>query len=83
LLILSCLCATVPPLSTSPTTGRPQIHVHCVVEERRTRPEPENPRGITRGVARAELDGVVLAGTRAPIPLKDDGATHRVHVILG
>lgn len=43
----------------------------------------ENPRGVTRGVARVELDGVALAGTRAPIPLEDDGATHRVHVILG
>lgn len=42
----------------------------------------ENPRGVTRGVARVELDGVALGGTRAPIPLKDDGATHRVHVIL-
>ncbi len=24
-----CLCATVLPLSTSPTTGRPTIHAHC------------------------------------------------------
>ena len=43
----------------------------------------ENPRGVSRGVARVELDGVALADTRAPIPLVDDGATHRVRVILG
>jgi cyclic beta-1,2-glucan synthetase len=43
----------------------------------------ENPRGVTRGVARVDLDGVALAGNRAPIPLADDGATHQVRVILG
>jgi cyclic beta-1,2-glucan synthetase len=43
----------------------------------------ENPHGVSRGVARTELDGVVLPGTRAPIPLADDGTTHRVRVILG
>jgi cyclic beta-1,2-glucan synthetase len=43
----------------------------------------ENPRGVTRGVARVELDGVALAENRAPIPLADDGASHRVRVILG
>ena len=43
----------------------------------------ENPRGVSRGVARVELDGVALADTRAPVPLADDGATHRVRVTLG
>ncbi len=43
----------------------------------------ENPRGVSRSVTRVELDGVALADTRAPIPLADDGATHRVRVILG
>ncbi|MFI5394795.1 MAG: GH36-type glycosyl hydrolase domain-containing protein [Candidatus Binatia bacterium] len=43
----------------------------------------ENPRGVSRGVSHAELDGAVLAEPRAPIPLADDGATHRVRVILG
>jgi len=42
----------------------------------------ENPRGATRGVSSAELDGVPLE-EGAKIPLIDDGATHRVHVILG
>jgi cyclic beta-1,2-glucan synthetase len=43
----------------------------------------ENPRGVSRGVARVELDGVALAETHAPIPLADDGATHRVRIVLG
>jgi cyclic beta-1,2-glucan synthetase len=43
----------------------------------------ENPRGVSRGVTRVEVDGVAMAGTGAPIPLKDDGATHRVRVVLG
>jgi cyclic beta-1,2-glucan synthetase len=41
-----------------------------------------NPRGVARGVSRVELDGRVLAGAAA-IELADDGATHRVHVVLG
>ena len=43
----------------------------------------ENPKGVSRGVASAELDGVPLAGEGASVPLTDDGATHHVRVILG
>jgi cyclic beta-1,2-glucan synthetase len=50
----------------------------------------ENPHGATRGVASVELDGIpldaILGGTptaRAELPLVDDGATHRVRVVLG
>ena len=43
----------------------------------------ENPHGVSRGVASAELDGVRLAPGTAAISLADDGATHRVLVILG
>jgi len=43
----------------------------------------ENPRGVSRGVASAELDGQVLMGGGSAIPLADDGATHRVRVVLG
>ena len=49
----------------------------------------ENPHGATRGVVSLELDGisiVTLARTptaRAELPLVDDGATHRVRVVLG
>ncbi|MBF6606333.1 MAG: hypothetical protein IVW53_12195 [Chloroflexi bacterium] len=43
----------------------------------------ENPQGVSRGVASAELDGLVLSAGGAAIPLVDDGATHRVRVVLG
>jgi cyclic beta-1,2-glucan synthetase len=42
----------------------------------------ENPHGTTRGVSSAELDGTPLE-EKVEIPLADDGATHRVRVILG
>ena len=43
----------------------------------------ENPGGVCRGVVQAELDGVALSENEARIPLADDGATHRVRVVLG
>jgi cyclic beta-1,2-glucan synthetase len=43
----------------------------------------ENPGGVCRGVARVELDGVALAEGRLRVDLVDDGATHRVRVVLG
>lgn len=43
----------------------------------------ENPLGVSRGVASAELDARTLTGRGATIPLVDDGATHRVRVVLG
>ena len=43
----------------------------------------ENPQGVSRGVAASELDGQALTGGGAAIPLADDGATHRVRVVLG
>ncbi|HEX7950429.1 MAG TPA: glucoamylase family protein [Candidatus Limnocylindrales bacterium] len=43
----------------------------------------ENPRGVSRGVESAEVDGRVLPGPGAAIPLVDDGGVHRVRVILG
>ncbi|MBS1105081.1 MAG: phosphorylase, partial [Deltaproteobacteria bacterium] len=43
----------------------------------------ENPRGVCRGVTRLELDGEALPSTSAGIPLADDGAVHRVRVVLG
>jgi len=42
----------------------------------------ENPRGVNRGVSYAELDGEPLPQGPVRIPLADDGATHRVRVIL-
>jgi cyclic beta-1,2-glucan synthetase len=50
----------------------------------------ENPRGVSRGVVHLELDGKDLEvdGKAQPvgtvsIPLADDGALHRVRVVLG
>jgi cyclic beta-1,2-glucan synthetase len=43
----------------------------------------ENPQGVSRGVASAEVDGQAMTGAGAAIPLADDGATHRIRVVLG
>jgi cyclic beta-1,2-glucan synthetase len=42
----------------------------------------ENPRGVSRGVARVEFDGKAVPGP-ANIPLADDGLEHHILVILG
>ena len=42
----------------------------------------ENPRRVSRGVTRVELDGTALR-PEAHVDLADDGATHRVRVVLG
>jgi cyclic beta-1,2-glucan synthetase len=42
----------------------------------------ENPRGVSRGVARVEFDGKAVPGP-ANIPLADDGIEHQIIVILG
>jgi cyclic beta-1,2-glucan synthetase len=43
----------------------------------------ENPRGVSRGVAHATLDGKALPEGPARVPLADDGAVHKVRVLLG
>ena len=43
----------------------------------------ENPNGVSRGVVSAEVDGVAVTSEGAAIPLVDDGATHKVRVVLG
>ena len=43
----------------------------------------ENPNGVCRGVAFAELDGVALNARPLIAPLVDDGATHRLLIRLG
>ncbi|PZR71636.1 MAG: glycosyl transferase [Chthoniobacterales bacterium] len=43
----------------------------------------ENPRGVSRGVSSIRLDGVALQISDASIPLSDDGANHKVEVVLG
>jgi cyclic beta-1,2-glucan synthetase len=42
----------------------------------------ENPRGVCRGLAMLELDGLVF-DDRTSIPLADDQRSHRVRAVLG
>ncbi|MBX9735544.1 MAG: protein ndvB, partial [Phycisphaerales bacterium] len=42
----------------------------------------ENPRSVSSGVTFTELDGKPLA-TSVNIPLEDDGAVHRIRIVLG
>ena len=41
----------------------------------------ENPRSVTRGVTRLELDGIAVTG--GSVELRDDGSSHQVRVELG
>jgi cyclic beta-1,2-glucan glucanotransferase len=43
----------------------------------------ENPHGVCRGIASAELDGLPLADGAIRVPLVDDSKTHRICVVLG
>jgi len=44
----------------------------------------ENPRGVCRGILAIRLDDEMLTGSKnCLVPLVDDGATHRVQVVLG
>jgi cyclic beta-1,2-glucan synthetase len=43
----------------------------------------ENPRGVCRGVTKLEVDGAEVRQDPTRIRLSDDGATHRVRVLLG
>jgi cyclic beta-1,2-glucan synthetase len=43
----------------------------------------ENPHGVSRGVARAEIDGVEAPIGEAGLPLVDDGKPHQVRIWLG
>jgi len=43
----------------------------------------ENPAGMSRGIASVALDGVSLAPPSTTITLVDDGALHRVRLVLG
>jgi cyclic beta-1,2-glucan synthetase len=43
----------------------------------------DNPHGVQRGVASAELDGVTVTARPLAVALADDGAVHRLVVRLG
>jgi hypothetical protein len=42
----------------------------------------ENPRGVSRSIAKVEFDGKSVPGP-ANIPLEDDGIEHHILVVLG
>jgi cyclic beta-1,2-glucan synthetase len=43
----------------------------------------ENPRGVSRGIERVEMDGVRVELGPSGLPLTADRGTHRVHVWMG
>ena len=43
----------------------------------------ENPRNVSRGVTRIEVDGEPLNNGASRIALSDDGGVHQVRVVLG
>ncbi len=65
----------------------PRRWPHCEIDFRyrsaRYEIRVENPKGICRGVASLEVDGVSLPGHDGSVTLADDGAVHRVRVVLG
>ena len=42
-----------------------------------------NPNGVSRGVSSMEVDGAAVPSGSANVKLMDDGATHRIRVLLG
>jgi len=43
----------------------------------------ENPNSVNRGISEMALDGNLLSGGERRVLLVDDGARHRVRVVLG
>jgi cyclic beta-1,2-glucan synthetase len=43
----------------------------------------ENPNGVSQGAARMTMDGIRMPPGEPRVPLLDDGAIHRVELILG
>jgi cyclic beta-1,2-glucan synthetase len=43
----------------------------------------ENPNAVSKGIAHAEYDGIVLSEHPLRLPLEDDGSTHTVRITLG
>jgi len=65
-----CIPAGWPGFSLTWTFGRTRYEITV-----------SNPQHYCRGVARASLDGAACDATG--IPLRDDGGTHRVEIVLG
>ena len=72
-------------LRVSPAIPRawPGYEIHFRYHSSRYEIAVENPHGASGGIASAWLDGQMLDGSGAAIPLADDGATHRVRIVLG
>ncbi len=72
-------------LSIAPCIPKAWPRLEIVFKYRSARYEiaVENPNGVCRGVAHAELDGKALPEGPARVPLADDGRVHQVRVILG
>ena len=71
-------------LSIDPCVPRswPHYSIHFRYHSATYKIRVENPRGVSRGVARVEFDGNAVPGP-ANIPLADDGVEHQIVVILG
>jgi cyclic beta-1,2-glucan synthetase len=61
----------------------PRFEIHFRYRTARYEITVENPRGVNRGISRAELDGIIKSERPLRIGLVDDGATHRVRIVLG
>jgi cyclic beta-1,2-glucan synthetase len=72
-------------LSLAPCIPRAWSGFEMVFNYRAARYEiaVENPNGVCRGVAHAELDGKTLPDGTARVPLVDDGQVHKLRVVLG
>ncbi len=63
--------------------GWPQFELTVRYRSARYEIVVENPDGVTRGVAAAQLDGLTILERPLRAPLKDDGATHKLRLRLG
>jgi cyclic beta-1,2-glucan synthetase len=74
-----------PTLVIEPCIPRGWEGYECTYRHGASRYEIQvrNPKGISRGVARASLDGADMAGPGCEIKLIDDGGRHQVLVTLG
>ena len=67
-----CIPTAWPRFDATITRGRTRYDVRV-----------QNPSGVSRGVASAKLDGVELTDRPVRAPLADDGASHRIDILLG
>jgi len=61
----------------------PQFEINLRHKSSHYRIVVENPASVSRGIARASLDGAPLPCTPLQVALMDDGLSHQVEVMLG